>query len=269
MKGSEEMDIAAVIAGGDAAKMFEPVEAALDAVTEPIGFDVMTNDGAARAFGRNHGFGAEVGDEAAKAVAVVAPVSDDPTRSLPFEEGRCLREIVCLTGRENEAQRSAECVGKKVDFGGQSTSRTPQSLIFGPPFPVAACWWARTKLVSSMRYSLRRSLVSTTKTRSQTPALAQREKRVCTLFHLPYRSGRSLQRAPERSTHNTPSTNRRLSLAVRPRSPALPGRRASIRAHCASVSSYRLAIRAPRIKLNRDARNHQISQVGILNVDWT
>jgi hypothetical protein len=37
-------------------------------------------------------------------------------------------------------------------------------------FPVAACWWARTNVLSSMRYSFLRSLVRTLNTRSQTPA---------------------------------------------------------------------------------------------------
>jgi hypothetical protein len=41
-------------------------------------------------------------------------------------------------------------------------------------------------------------------------------KRLWTLFHFPYRSGRSLQRAPDRSTHKTAFTNSRLSAAVRP-----------------------------------------------------
>jgi hypothetical protein len=44
-----------------------------------------------------------------------------------------------LSGREKEAQRPAQRVGEHVDFSGQSSSGTPQSLILAPPFPVAAC----------------------------------------------------------------------------------------------------------------------------------
>ncbi len=41
-------------------------------------------------------------------------------------------------------------IGQQVVFGSQSSSGTPQSLVLGPPFPVAACWWARTRVVSNM-----------------------------------------------------------------------------------------------------------------------
>ncbi len=107
------------------------------------------------------------------------------------------------------------------------------------------------------------------KTRSQTAVLAQREKRLCTLFGLPYRSGRSCQWAPERSTHKTPFTNRRLSAAVRPGSRALPGRRSAMRSHCASVSSYRFAIPCTPNRLTRSAMNQRLAALRILNVDQT
>jgi hypothetical protein len=43
-----------------------------------------------------------------------------------------LGEIAGLTWREDEAQRSAKRIGQQMDFGCQSSSGTPQSLIFGP-----------------------------------------------------------------------------------------------------------------------------------------
>jgi len=49
--------------------------------------------------------------------------------------------------------------------------------------------------------------------------------------------GRSGQCAPDRRTHKTPFTNNRLSAAVRPGSPALPGSSGPIRDHCASFNS--------------------------------
>src|SRR6185436_13127623 len=180
------MDISSVISGRDAPEVFELVEAALDTISEPIGFDVMADDGNPSALGGDHGLCAQVGDEAAKSIAVVTSVGNDSASGFSFEQGMRLCEIVCLTGRENEPERPAERIGQQMDFGCQSSSGAPQSLIFGPPFPVAACWCARTRLVSSIRYSLRRSLVSTENMRSQTPAFAHRVKRLCTLFHLPY-----------------------------------------------------------------------------------
>jgi hypothetical protein len=50
-----------------------------------------------------------------------------------------LRHITRLAWRDDKAQRPPKSIRKQVDFGGQSSSRTPQSLCAGPPFPVAAC----------------------------------------------------------------------------------------------------------------------------------
>jgi len=120
-----------------------------------------------------------------------------------------------------------------MDFGRQSSSEAPQSLILtlfsGHRLLVSA-----DKMVSRTRYSFLRSLMRTSRTRSHVPFLAQRSKRVWTLFHLPYRADRSCQFALECSTHST------LSAADRPASPFLPGSRLSMRRHWASVSSYRL-----------------------------
>ena len=51
-----------------------------------------------------------------------------------------------------------------------------------------------------------------------------RSDRFHTLLGLPKRSGRSLQETAVLSTYSTALMNRRLSAAVRPGSPALPGR---------------------------------------------
>jgi hypothetical protein len=44
-----------------------------------------------------------------------------------------------LAGCDDEPQRSPKRVRQHVDLCGQSASGTPQRLILGPPFPVAAC----------------------------------------------------------------------------------------------------------------------------------
>ena len=55
MKGREKMNVSSVVAGRDAAKVFKLIEAALDAVAEPIASGVMANDSDPRALGRDHG----------------------------------------------------------------------------------------------------------------------------------------------------------------------------------------------------------------------
>lgn len=128
VKGSEKVEIATVISCRDAAKMLEPVEASLDAIAQPIGFDIVANAHEPRAFGRNNGFGANLGDELSNRIAVVTSVGDDAASRLAVQKCRRLRQIVGLAGRENEAQRPAECVREQMDLGGQSASGTPQSL---------------------------------------------------------------------------------------------------------------------------------------------
>src|SRR5690606_34055927 len=94
-------------------------------------------------------------------------------------------DVIGLPRRDQEPQRTPQRVAEHVDLGGQSTSGTPQRLILGPPFPVAASCWARTMALSSIRYLLSRSAVSVSTTRSHTPARHHRLRRRCTVFHLP------------------------------------------------------------------------------------
>jgi hypothetical protein len=125
-----------------------------------------------------------------------------------------------------------------MNFCAESAPRTSQSLramFFWAP---AACWWARMAVLSIMTSSRSGSWLSAWNTRSQTPVLVQRANRVNVVCQLPNSGGRSRQGAPVRPIHSTASTNRRLSRAVTPRSPALPGSKAWIRAHWSSRSTH-------------------------------
>ena len=86
-----------------------------------------------------------------------------------------------------EGYRQTGFVGQQMDLGAQSTSGTPQSLVAGAFFlrPVAACWCARTMVESIIRYWFFLSATRSAKTRSHTPARAQRMNRVCMLLYLP------------------------------------------------------------------------------------
>ena len=98
MKGSDKINVSSIVAGRDAAKVFKLIEAALDAVAEPIGSGVMANDSDPRALGRDHGLCAQAGDNATESIAVIASVCDDPAGGFPFEQSMGLCEIVLLTG---------------------------------------------------------------------------------------------------------------------------------------------------------------------------
>src|SRR5690554_4954012 len=266
----EEVAGAAIIAGGESAKMLQFVEAALDAVALAIERCVERNEHLAAAARGDHGFHPGRRDVLANGVAVVGLVGNDGVAGGAVQQRRGRAAVVHLAAGQQEAQRPPERVGNEMDFGRQSASGTPQSLVrapfLAPPLPVAACWCALTRVASSIRYAFLRSFVSSAKIRSQTPAFAQREKRLWTLFHLPYRSGSSSHCAPDLSTQSTPLTNRRLSFAVRPGSDFLPGNISAIRAHCWSLSSYRFAMRCAPNQLIPSAMNQSRFPLGILNV---
>jgi hypothetical protein len=48
-------------------------------------------------------------------------------------------QVVRLAGREHRPQGPPQRVAQEMDFGRQTSSGTPQRLILGPPFPLAAC----------------------------------------------------------------------------------------------------------------------------------
>src|SRR5260370_27508997 len=109
-----------------------------------------------------------------------------------------------------------------MNLGAQATARAADRLILRPPFLApAACWWARTMVESTIRYSKSGSSDIASKIRHQTPLRLHRLKRRNTLFQSPNASGRSRQGQPVRPIQSTPSTNIRLS---RPLPPSRSGR---------------------------------------------
>src|SRR5437763_8611905 len=79
-------------------------------------------------------------------------------------------------------------------------------------------------------------------TRSHTPANRQRRKRVYTLSHGPYRSGKSRHGAPVRSFHKMPFTISRCDLFGRPVLGRSGGSSGASRSHSASVMSCRRTV---------------------------
>ena len=148
---AQEVDGTPVIAGGEAPEVFELAEAALDAVARAVGGDVVGDQSFSRPVGRDDCLSAEVGDDRAQGVRVIGFVGQHGLGPEAFKQGRRGERIATLAGGEDEADWPPEGVGGHVDLGGQSASGAPQSLIRGPPFPVAACWWARTKVLSIIR----------------------------------------------------------------------------------------------------------------------
>lgn len=139
MEHRQEVDGAAVVAGCDAAEMLELVDAALDAIAQFVEPPIEAIDANPPRMRGDHGFGADCVDGLAEGLAVIGGVCDDGLRFLLVYQARRGDEIVDLPACERKAQRSAERVGEQMNLGRQSSSRTPQSLVARPPFPVAAC----------------------------------------------------------------------------------------------------------------------------------
>lgn len=89
----------------------------------------------------DHGDGPEVPDGSDDRVRVIAFVGQHGLSAAAFEQRQRLGIFGGVACREAERDRLAEAVGQQVDLGRQSTSGTPQSLVFAPFLrPVAACW---------------------------------------------------------------------------------------------------------------------------------
>lgn len=133
------MGRAAAITGCDAAEVLEFVDAALDAVAQFVEAPIDGIDANPPWVRWDHGLGADGVDGFAEGLAVIGGVCDDGLRFLVLYQGRRGDEIVDLPTGESKAQRSTERVGEQMNLCCQSSSRTPQSLVARPPFPVAAC----------------------------------------------------------------------------------------------------------------------------------
>jgi hypothetical protein len=116
-------------------------------------------------------------NESDDSVAVIAFVCNHMGSVDTCQQGYSLNSVMYLAPCKTEAQGLAFGVSNHVNLGAQSSSGTPQSLAFGPPFPLAACWCALTTVESIMMYLLSASASSTSKIRSQIPDLAQRVNR--------------------------------------------------------------------------------------------
>jgi len=156
--------VKAVEAGCEASEVLELVEASLDSIAGFVERAVVRDDDFARSVGRNDCLHSGFGDPVPEGVAVIGLIGDESGAFDPVDHRRRGDDVMKLPAGDHEPQRAAQSVGQHMDLGGQSASGTPQRLIFGPPFPVAACWWARTRVVSRMRYWLSRSRIKASNT---------------------------------------------------------------------------------------------------------
>ena len=146
----------------------------------------------------------------------------------------CGTDVGGLSRCEFTTGAVAERFDQGMNLRGQATARAADGLGAISFWAPAACWCTRITVESRNTSSTSASVAHSLKTLSHTPLFCQRAKPRYTLFQGAKSSGRSRHGAPERAIQSTASTNRRLSAAVRPRSPGLPGSRWKIRSHWSS-----------------------------------
>jgi hypothetical protein len=83
-----------------------------------------------------------------------------------------------LSGGQHQPHRQAILIDQGVDLGTQSSTRTANGVILTSFFPPAACWWARMIELSINAIEWGDLAAKASKTCTQTPAFAQRLKRL-------------------------------------------------------------------------------------------
>jgi len=156
-----------------------------------------------------------------KVVGIVAPILESPRRARSPRStrapGPCRSPGPARTGdgpgcRVRRSPRGFWCLGRRGS--GPDLGHAPPLARRAP----AACWWARTTVLSISSHSRSGSPPRAASTPSSAPRSIQRSYRRWTARWSPRRSGRSRQRPPERAIQSSASTKRRLSSR-----PTLPG----------------------------------------------
>jgi len=131
------------------------------------------------ALGRDVGAAPSGFDHVDDGAGVVAPVCDQrPGGFEAIDQGFDGGLVGGLTRRQHDPQRQAVLIDQGVDLGAQSSTRTADGVIRTPFFPPAACWWARMMELSIRCIEPGELADKASNTRTQTPALAQRLKRL-------------------------------------------------------------------------------------------
>jgi hypothetical protein len=88
-------------------------------------------------------------DQVADAIGVIGLVGKDDGAGIEaIQQPICGRPVMCLTCCQAEPDRQPLRIDKRVDLGCEATSGATEAVIQIPLFAVAACWCARTEVLS-------------------------------------------------------------------------------------------------------------------------
>ena len=122
--------------GGNPAPVLELAEQALDEIA-PAVFRAIVRDGyAAVAFGRDNRFDAGCGKFCADGVGIIALVGEQCLDAVTehSEQRAETLHVVCLTRRQDEAERPAAPIAAGVQFDGEAAARPAKPLGLLIPF---------------------------------------------------------------------------------------------------------------------------------------
>lgn len=77
-------------------------------------------------------------------VRVVGFVGDEILPLCGRDQPRRFDDVVDVSRRDVDVDGVAETINERVDFRCKTAARASNALLFGPPFPPAECWCART-----------------------------------------------------------------------------------------------------------------------------
>jgi hypothetical protein len=178
--GCEEVSGESVIAGGDAAEVFETTESILDAVALLVGFSVEAEGLLAIGLVWNDGPGAALVEPLAQIGAVVSPVAEKlACRPRAADQALCGRAIMRLSAGQKDGKKAAFSICDCVDFRVAPAARAANGLLvlplFAPDAERCALIWVESIICVSVD---RPRAASSRNSRSHIPRSAQRTKRL-------------------------------------------------------------------------------------------
>ena len=127
------------VACGDAAELFELVEAALDQVALLVECPVERQLGSPRWIARDDGHRPGAGDGGPEMIGIIGGVCDDGGRPIMGQQGFGLRCITRLAPGQPDPHGAAKAAHGQVDLRAEAAAGAPECLILSPFFAPAAC----------------------------------------------------------------------------------------------------------------------------------
>ena len=145
------MGVVTVEPCGDTTVELEFAETAFDEIPLRIKLFIVPVLVFAGALGWNNRLHLFSSDERPNLIGIITFVGDHRLGGVSSQQRRGALAVSLLSSGQQQTQRPSQRIAKHVNLGRQSSTGSPQSLFTRPLFPVAACWWALTRVESIIR----------------------------------------------------------------------------------------------------------------------